>query len=104
MNSIKNPKSGLLWLFICTFMAFIIKSSNAQNNTGGNSDEQTIQNQLIPKENKTKGGFCKGKATEKMLKSELDRILDKKKYDIRILDARQFLAHFYSDRPQSFDF
>ena len=70
-------------------MAFTIKSSNAQNNTGGNSDEKTMQNQLIEKENKTKGGFCKGKATEKLLKSELDRILDKKKYDIRILDARQ---------------
>ena len=83
MNSIKYPKSGLLWLFICTFMAFMIKSSNAQNNTGRNSDVQTTQNQLMVKENKTKSG-CKGKATEKLLKSELDRILDKKKYDIRI--------------------
>lgn len=88
MNSIKYPKSGLLWLFICTFMAFIIKSSNAQNNTVENSDIQTAQNQLTVKENKTKGGFCKGKATEKLLKSELDRILDKKKYDIRILDEK----------------
>ena len=91
MNSIKYPKSGLLWLFICTFMVFIIKSSNAQNNTVENSDIQSAQNQLTVKENKTKGGFCKGKATEKLLKSELDRILDKKKYDIRILDERQFL-------------
>ena len=97
MNSIKNLKSGLLWLFICTFMAFIIKSSNAQNKTGGNSDEQTMQNQLIEKENKTKGGFCKGKATEKLLKSELDRILDKKKYDIRLLDEKLSLE----DRPFS---
>ena len=90
MNSIKYPKSGLLWLFIWTFMAFIIKSSNAQNNTVENSDIQIAQNQLTVKENKTKGGFCKGKATEKLLKSELDRILDKKKYDIRILDEKHF--------------
>ena len=64
-------------------MAFMIKSSNAQNNTGRNSDVQATQNQLMVKENKTRSG-CKGKATEKLLKSELDRILDKKKYDIRI--------------------
>ena len=96
MNSIKYPKSGLLWLFICTFVAFIIKSSNAQNNTVENSDIQSAQ--LTMKENKTKGGFCKGKATEKLLKSELDRILDKKKYDIRILDEKQSLE----DRPFSF--
>ena len=99
MNSIKYPKSGLLWLFICTFMAFIIKSSNAQNNTVENSDIQSTQNQFTVKENKTKGGFCKGKATEKLLKSELDRILDKKKYDIRILDEKRFLE----DRSLSFD-
>ena len=99
MNSIKYPKSGLLWLFICTFMAFIIKSSNAQNNTVENSDIQTAQNQLTVKENKTKGGFCKGKATEKLLKSELDRILDKKKYVIRILDEKRFLE----DRLFSFE-
>ena len=83
MNSIKYPKSGLLWLFICITMTFIIKSSSAQNNTAENSDETAVQNQLSVKENKSKGGVCKGKATEKLLKSELDRILDKKKYDIR---------------------
>ena len=82
MNSIKYPKSGLLWLFICITMAFIIKSSNAQNTTGENSDETALKNQLSVKEKKS-GGVCKGKATEKLLKSELDRILDKKKYDIR---------------------
>ena len=76
MNSIKYLKSGLLWLLICTFMAFLIKSSNAQNTTA--------QNQLKLKEKTPNSGVCKGKATEKLLKSELDRILDKKKYDIRI--------------------
>ena len=81
MNSIKYPKSGLLWLFICITMAFIIKSSSAQNNTGENIDETAVKNQLSVKEKKS--GVCKGKATEKLLKSELDRILDKKKYDIR---------------------
>ena len=90
MNSIKYLKSGLLWLLICTFMAFLIKSSNAQNTTAQN------QPKLIEKN--PNSGVCKGKATEKLLKSELDRILDKKKYDIRF---RMKISTVHFRRPSS---
>ena len=96
MNSTKYLKSGLLWLFIGTLLTFLAKSSNAQNNTVAYSDIGQNQNDLTIVESNSgnpektgsdvqvaKGGICRGKATEKLLKSELDRILDKKKYDIR---------------------
>ena len=75
-------------------MTFLIKSSNAQNTTA--------QNQLKLKEKNPNDGVCKGKATEKLLKSELDRILDKKKYDIRIR-MKNFERSHYGDRSLSLD-